>query len=518
MFRIPIALSVLIASAFTLSAQETSRSFIDAQIQSGWKTKVITPAPLCDDATFLRRVHLDLVGTIPKADEARAFLADNDPKKREKLVDRLLADPRFGTAQADVWDVILFGRHPSGSDAIRKRDNLKKWLAQKFNDNQPYDKWVRELMLAEAEGTELFYAQFRSQPEDATVAVSRIFLGTQLQCARCHDHPYENWTQRDFYGMAGFFVRLNVVDDANGKKFRIVEKRTGEVLFSGDVKEQKPGRKGEPVAAKFLGGKVLDEPVVAKDFKEPDLKTLPKPNFSRKEKFADWLVSNENPYFARAAVNRLWAQFMGRGIVHPIDDLSEKNEPSHPELLDRLKRDFIASKFDLKKLLRELVLSETYQRSGSGPTKDALPTAFERARVRPLSAEEMLASIRIATGTEATPNNNPVEYFLRYFGEPTNGIGDFQASLNEHLFLNNSDQIRQMITRRKGNLAETLLTSKEPWEAKVDLLFLSVLSRMPRGEERSKFIAHFKSMGKPEQMVEEAIWVLLNTSEFRFNH
>lgn len=507
------------------AAQESLRSVIDAELRAAWQREKLTPAPRCDDSAFLRRVTLDLVGSVPTYDETRTFLADTDPGKRTKLVDRLLADPRFGPHQADVWDLAFFGRNPPGGDATRRRTSFKTWLATQFAKDVPYDRWARAMLLARDEGTELYYVQYRGQPEDAAVGVSRTFLGTQLQCARCHDHPYEIWTQKDFYGLAGFFVRLVVLEPSGkGKRYRVAEKTTGEVLFSGSVKEQRPGRKGEPVRAKYLGGKVLDEPPVPKGFKEPDLrkaKEPPAPLFSRKEKLAEWVTAANNPYFARAAANRVWAQFMGRGLVHPIDDLSEKNIPSHPKLLDALQRHLIATRFDLKGLIREVVNSEAYQLACTGPNAEALPHWYDRARVRPLSAEELIASIKTATQypTNVKGSGDSTEYFLRYFGEPNDGQGRFQGSLAEHLFLNNASNLRTFIQPRKGNLAESLLKGPGTPEAKVERLFLSVLCRPPSAAERQRFVRHLTS--DPRQapaLVEEAIWVLLSCSEFRFNH
>lgn len=507
------------------AAQEPLRTLIDAELRTAWQRENLTPAPRCDDGAFLRRVYLDLVGTVPTYDETRAFLADTDAGKRAKLVERLLADPRFAVHQADVWDLAFFGRNPPGGDATRRRPTFKKWLAEQFAKDVPYDRWARELLRAGAAGTELYYVQYRGQPEDAAVGVSRLFLGTQLQCARCHDHPYENWTQKDFYGLAGFFVRLVVLDPSGKeKRYRIAEKSTGEVLFSGSVKEQRPGRKGEPVRAKYLGGKVLDEPAVPKGFKEPDLrkaKEPPPPLFSRKEKLAEWVTAANNPYFARAAANRVWAQLMGRGLVHPVDDLSEKNVPSHPKLLDAMQRHLIATRFDLKALIREVVNSEAYQLACTGPNAEALPRWYDRARVRPLSAEELIAAIKTATQHPANlkDNGNTMEYVLMYFGSPTDGQGRFQGSLAEHLFLNNADNIRNFVRARKGNLAEVLLKGSDTPEAKVDRLFLSVLCRLPSAAERQRFVRHLSS--DPRQapaLVEEAIWVLLSCSEFRFNH
>jgi hypothetical protein len=521
-----LALTAVTASA---GAQEKPlRQVIDAEVRSAWQREKVKPAGRCDDATFLRRIYLDLLGTIPTYDEARAFLADADPKKRERVIDRLLGDRRYALHQADVWDLALFGRNPPNPDATRKREGFQKWLADQFAKNVPYDRSVRELLLAEQEGPEMFYVQFRNQPEQAAVAVTRLFLGTQLQCARCHDHPFESWTQRDFYGMAGFFVRLVVLDGsgpAGKRRYRIAEKSTGEVLFTGSVKEQRPGQKGEPVRAKLLGQAELAEPAVPKGFKEPAFtagKTPPRPLFSRKEKLAAWLTGPDNPYFARAVANRIWAQFLGRGLAHPVDDLSGKNSPSHPDLLTELSRRLVVTRFDLKSFIRELVNSEAYQLAGTGLTSEAAPKWLERARVRPLSAEELLASLRVATAFPADGFKNmgePMEYFRLYFGAPTDGQGNFQGSLAEHLFLNNSDHLRLLARQRKGNLADTLLTAKVPWADKVDRLFLSVLTRLPSPAERQRFVQHLSSDAKmAPALVEEAVWVLLSCSEFRFNH
>ncbi len=524
--RIVLALLfVLLGPAgITGAADRPLRQKIDAEVKAAWKAAQITPSGRCSDEAFLRRVYLDLVGTIPTYEEARRFLAQTEADRRAQLIDCLLADPRFAAHQADNWELLLFGRRPTLDQSV-KRESFKKWLTAKFAANEPYDQWVRELLQAEKEGTSLYYLQYRNQPEEATVAVTRTFLGTQLQCARCHDHPFDTWTQRDFYGMAGFFVRLVVVDGGGAMKPpRIAEKSTGEVLFTGSVKDQKPGQKGEPVKPRFLGGAELEEPPLPKGFKEPELKgkgELPRPAFSRKDKIAEWLTAADNPYFARAVANRLWAQFLGRGIVHPVDDLGAKNVPSHPQLLQALEEHVRQTKFDLKDLIRELVNSDTYQLDSAGPGTEALPTMYERARVRPLSAEELFAAMRVATSLPADglKGNDPTPYLLRYFGEPMDGLGNFQASLAEHLFLNNSPHLRTLVQPRKGNLADVLATGQGGWDVKVERLFLSVLTRRPSAKEQARFVQHLS--GAPAQtpaLVEEAIWTLLACSEFRFNH
>ncbi|VTU01304.1 Uncharacterized protein OS=Pirellula staleyi (strain ATCC 27377 / DSM 6068 / ICPB 4128) GN=Psta_3482 PE=4 SV=1: PSCyt2: PSD1 [Gemmataceae bacterium] len=519
-----VAAAALLSGPAGRAAEPPLRAVIDSELKAGWKKAGIAPAPRSSDAEFLRRVTLDLVGTVPTHDEAVAFLADARESKREKLIDTLLADPRFARQQADVWDQVLFGRHPGNADATRKRDGFKAWLAKQFADGTGFDRVAREVLVGEQPGTELFQVQFRNQPEEATIAVSRVFLGTQLGCAKCHDHPYDRWTQKDFYGMAGFFVRVVIEETSSGntKTYTVAEKATGEVLFSGAAKDQQPGKKGEPVRPRFLGGDELTEPPAPKDAKEQQPKAgakLPKPPFSRKEKFAEWVVAPENPYFARAVANRVWAQFMGRGIVHPADDFQAENAPSHPELLAALTRTLAASKYDLKALIREVVNSEAYQLAGTGPITDALPKHFERARVRPLTAEEIVLSLRTATSFDAAGKPpTPDDYFMRAFGEPTNGLGDFQGSLAEHLFWNNAEQVRVFARRKKGNLTDQLLASTDPWEKRVEHLYLSVLGRRPKPAEVSKFVAFITGDAKPEPRVEDAVWVLLTSSEFRFNH
>ncbi len=527
-FAAGILATLLGNSSPVLADGDSVRQLIDTELKAGWAKKGVAPAPKSTDSEFLRRVYLDLVGTIPTHDETMAFLADKDAKKREKVIDKLLADPRFSRHQANVWDLVLFGRNPGNIDATRKRDGFKVWLAKQFADGVAYDRLVRELLQGEQPGSELFQVQFRNQPEEATIAVSRIFLGTQLGCAKCHDHPYDRWTQKDFYGIAGFFVRI-VVEEAtagNVKTYTIAEKATGEVLFSGAAKDQKPGKKGDPVKPRFLGGDELDEPPAPKDAKEPMPKAgvkLPKPPFSRKQKFADWVTATDNPFFAKAVANRVWAQYMGRGIVHPVDDFQAENLPSHPTLLNALAERLAANKFDLKWLIREIVNSEAYQLAGSGPVTDTLPKQFERARVRPLTAEELVLALRTATAFDAgsKPEDktlNPDDYFMRAFGEPMNGMGDFQGSLSEHLFWNNAEQIRVFARRKKGNLTDQLLTSTDPWEKRVERLYLAVLNRPAKPTEVAKFVEFIKSDAKPDARVEDAIWVLLTSSEFRFNH
>jgi len=528
---------VLGVAAVGAADEESLRDRIDREIQADLDRQSVKPNPACDDAAFLRRVTLDLVGTIPGPDEVSAFLKDGDPAKRAGAIDRLLDDPRHAAHEATQWDIVLFGRNPSNSE-VRKREPFQKWLAEKFAKNAPYDAWVRELLLADGcsldQGAPLFLVQFRGQALETAESVSRLFLGTQIRCARCHDHPSDRWTQKDFYGLAAFFARLSVIDGGGNegkKKFFIAEKSTGDLMFTGPAKDAKPGQKGEPISAKYLDGASVGEPPLPKDFKEPDLKNAktapPPPLFSRKEKLAAWMTSAENPFFAKAVVNRIWAQYFGRGFVNPVDDLKDDARVSHPELFKALADGLVARKFDLKAFVREIVNTKAYQRASTGEASDA-HGGYDRFHLRALTAEEMMASLRAATGFDqsAAAGKPPeqqlpsafAEYMVRYMGNVTDGRGEFQGSVSERLFMNNSVQIRQLIQRKKGNLCDAILSSPDPWEARVDRMFLTVLGRPPRSPERDRYVAYLKGGAKPEALVEEAIWVLVNCGEFRFNH
>ncbi|MDX1945255.1 MAG: DUF1549 domain-containing protein [Pirellulaceae bacterium] len=528
---------VLAAGSWLLAADDQPlRQTIDREVAAAWEREKITPAPFATDAEFVRRVSLDLVGMIPTYDETVAFLGDSSPDKRAQLIDRLLDDPRYAQQQADRWDLILFGRNPPGYDTD-KRDGIQRWLREQFAANRPYDQWVRELLRAEGNSVEhgppMYYLQYRNQPEDLNEVVTQTFLGVQLQCARCHDHPFEDWKQTEFYGMAAFFARLELV--SVGKKdnvtmYAVGEKNTGDVLFTGPAKDQGPGKKGEPIKPKFLLGEPLVEPPLPEGYKEVKFeanKPPPPPLHSRKDQLADWIARPENPFFAKAITNRLWAQYLGHGLVHPIDNLSPANTPSHPALLDAMSKWLVEHKFDLKALTRELLNSQAYQLSGAGTTGEPLPVWFQHARSRPLSAEELAASWRVATGYEAAQQGKdsgknpsrfrPLEggYMLRFFGQPNNGVGDFQGGLAEHLYLNNGP-LGSLIVTGPGSLLAEVTKADQPMEDRIDRLFLQMLNRPPHSDERTK-LAELLTGDKPEDRWRDAVWSLMTCSEFRFN-
>lgn len=530
-YSLPI-LATMLCGGFIRGEERPLRQVIDAEVQAAWEREKVAPGKPASDAEFLRRAYLDLAGSIPTYDETIAFLDGKEPGKREQLIDRLLADPRFAQHQADEWDMVLFGRHPPGYDT-RIRDGFQAWLRSRFEKNIPYDAWVREMLKAEGNSVDngaLYFVQYRNTPEDASEAISQTFLGVQLQCARCHDHPFESWTQRDFFGMAAFLIRLQVV--SMGKKgqetiYVVGERSSGDIQFTGAAKDAQPGKKGEPVKPKFLLGQPLTEPPLPAGYKEvkfSDNKAPEKPLYSRKDQFADWITKADNPFFARAVANRMWAQFLGRGLVHPVDNMSPSKKPTHPELLDRLSRAMVEHKFDLKWYIRELVNSRTYQLSITG-TGEAMPAWFQHARTRPLSAEELAEAWRIATVFKdnekaagkkgALDRFRPLlrDYVILFFGTPTNGKGEFQGGLHEHLYLNNGP-LHQMINSGKGCLAEMITDKQNLVAARVERLFLTTLNRRPTDAESQKFAGFLGDNGSAT----DAVWALITSSEFRFNH
>ena len=383
----------------------------------------------------------------------------------------------------------------------------------------------------------MFYVQYKDKPEDATEAITQKFLGVQLQCARCHDHPFEDWRQTDFYGVAAFLYRVKVVDVGTKNKIKayaIGEMNRGDIQFTGPVQQDQVGKKGEPVKPRFLNGDALQEPELAENVKDPrnfpSGKMPPPPEHSRKDKLADWVTSPKNPYFTKAVVNRIWGQFFGKGIVDPVDNLSDSNPPSHPELFTELEQSLIDHNYDLKWFIRELLNSKTYQLSSSGTVSEEKPLWYERARFRPLSAEELFESWMTASSyDEVLKQSNRIpkkrfeaqsitwDYFRRFFGKPSDGVGNFQGGLAEHLFLNNG-QVHSMISKSKGGLYDAMANGKLSSEEKVNRLFLQILSRKPSEAETKTFAAHLESKDDERNRIHEAIWTLMTCSEFRFNH
>ncbi|MDA0283242.1 MAG: DUF1553 domain-containing protein [Planctomycetota bacterium] len=559
---VTLGLTISLLGTMSTSAAETVsgslHSKIDALIAANASGEPV--ANLSDDAEFLRRVSLDLAGTIPTADKVRAFLADTSPVKRQQAIDELLASPQWSGRMADLFHVILMERR--GDDA-----DWRAWLEQSFAGNKPWNQLVYQVLNADAEdesnrAAAYFMAKrldkYGQNPVDYPGLVrdiGRMFLGQDLQCAECHDHLFiDDYKQLDFQGLFAVyqntFVRKDVKFSAVGEKamtapvefvsvFDPTKRTTGPRLPGGEsfsIPEPKPAESPAPK-------------------KKPP--TPPRPEWSAVGLLARELTRPDNRQFARTTVNRIWYVMLGRGLVHPVDLDHSRNPPSHPELLDLLTNEFIAHGYDLRWLVREMLLSETWQRSGLLPGNPVAtkPGSFAVALERPLMAEQLLSSVLVATGntdviqnarkvaaensadasgnsataaeTETAAVDTPKAPTLAelkagfagaFANEAREPEGEFTATVKGALFWRNADLMQALLQRRPGNLMDRLMHFEKPSQI-IDELYLSVLSRFPSDEERSVMTAYLEaSDADRETALRDATWALLTSIEFYVNH
>jgi hypothetical protein len=494
-------------------------------------------APLSSDAEFLRRVYLDLTGAIPTVDEARAFLKDTAADKREALIDRLLASPEHARHMATVFDVYLMERRP---DKHVPRAQWQEYLRASFAANKPWDELVREILSADgAEPAQRPAAKFLldrdAEPNLLTRDVSRLFLGMNLQCAQCHDHPrIDDYKQHYYYGLFAFFNRTSIFPDKT-KGATLAEKADGEVTYQSVFDPAKVTKNATP---RVLDLAAVSEPKFDKGQEytvAPAPNVRPVPKFSRRAQLAAQVTHSDNAAFKRNIANRLWALFMGRGLIHPLDLDHSANPPSHPELLDLLATDIAARKFDMRGFLREIALSQAYQRTSETPAsmKEVNPAEYLVANLKPLPPEQLAWSLMQASGltdaerkalgakaNEATLHAKlagNVQPFVATFASQSGRPESFDARLEQALFLSNGQLVRGWLAPRDGNLTDRLLKAATP-EALCEELYLSVFTRPPTAEER-KDVADFLAKAKDRPAaVREMVWALLASAEFRFNH
>jgi hypothetical protein len=507
-----------------LAAWDRSR-FVDRLVAEKWERLRLTPSVPADDATFLRRATLDLIGRLPTLAETQQFLSGSPPPgstaadwqgpsdtRRTQLVDRLLASPEYADFWALRWaDLLRVHREELGPRAAHA---YHQWLRGILERNVPYDIWVRQLLTAEGgsetNGAVNFFRAFNN-PNDLTVAVSQVFLGVRLECAKCHHHPYEHWGQEDFYGMAAFFPRLQR-KQAGGAEQRFF------VADKGDVTH--------PLTKAVVAPRVLmGEPLMVAAGDDP------------RERLAQWLASPSNPFFARAAANRLWAHLMGRGLVEPIDDMRETNPATNEQLLAELAREFTAHRFDLRHLLRTIATSRTYALSSAATGANARDTRnYSRAYRKRLSAEVLLDAVSDVTGEPESfvgmpPGTRAVQLwdnrlpsvFLETFGRPQRKtvcscerLGD--STLSQVLHLLNSPAIHDKLTAPTGRAAR-LSASDLPPDSIVRELYWVALSRPPRPEELEAALAAFAAPEATRQTAtEDVLWSVMNSAEFVLNH
>ncbi len=479
---------------------------IDEAIDRKLAEAKVSPAPTCSDAEFLRRAYLDITGVIPPADKARAFLDSTDPQKRARLIDELLADPNYGRHQADLWVPKLFPRDSANRFVLR--EPFVKWLEERFNDNTPWDKFVSDLVTATGtveENPAVTYFLANRSVDKLTDTVSQHFLGVQLQCAQCHNHPFAGWKQAEYWGMAAFFSHVQPQNPRNPKNGGDGTKvGVRETPARTRLKDFFP-ESAKTVPPKFLGGP------------EPEVK----PGEPLRPVLAKWLTSPDNPYFAKAMVNRTWAQYFGRGIVNPVEDLDAG--ASHPELLAALTQQFVVSGFDVKQLVRGICTSRAYQRSGkTAGGADPDPALFARMAVKVMTPEQLFDSLSRVTGFggEARRDgpkaagkgqqNGPRDRFVQFYlaGAEQPNPTEYEAGIPQALRLMNS--------RIAGNpqaVRAIAPPGTKPQQA-FEAIYLAALSRRPTAAEVAQLNQYVAKVGNPNEAYADILWAVLNSSEF----
>ncbi len=516
-------------------------NFIDGHVHAKLKQLGLPPSALCSDSEFLRRASLDITGTLPTAKEAEKFLADTDPGKREKLVDSLLDRPAYASYFALKWGDILRNKRDGivGVGGKQERTHaLHGWIRDSLAANKPYDQFVREILTAtgdfsgpKAQPPVGWYNVLRT-PEALVDDTAQVFLGTRIQCAQCHHHPYEKWSQDDYWGLAAFFARVQLVNPKNP-----VQAKKGNAKANANANDTRlvlvsEGRVTGPHGKSYAKPRPLDG-------KELDVPGSDDP----RQKLVDWMVRADNPYFARAIANRYWAHFFGRGIVDMPDDMRVSNPPSNEPLLDALAQDFIDHKFDLKHLIRTICASTTYQMS-SLPNEHNHKDKQNHARFYPrrLPAEVLFdafdqvtgASVKFVStkgaGSAKTPATRAIELpdeavktpLLMAFGKPDRSSAcecerSGAATLNQSLYLIGSTELHNKLKDKSGRAAQ-LATDTRPVSEKVREIYFWVYARPPVAEELQTVERFLNAGGNRKEAYEDVLWALLNTKEFLFNH
>jgi hypothetical protein len=491
-------------------------NFIDDLLVAKWKDIGLTPSPRCDDATFLRRLHLDVIGTLPTPEEIKAFLADRSPDKRNREIDAVLSRPEF----VDYWTVKWGDLLRINRDALQEKGmwSFHNWVKENVRDGRRLDEFVHDILLAEGstfiDGPANFYRVGRTG-SDWAETTAQVFLGVRLQCARCHHHPFDNWSQDDYFGMAAFFARVTT---KNSQEFGLFGRET--VVLTRPQGEQKHPVKRMIVKPHPLGGAVMDD------------------EFDRRRPLADWVVSKDNPYFAKNLANRFWGYLMGRGLVEPVDDMRPTNPACAPDVLDALAKDFAAHDFDLKHLLRTILRSRAYQldwKETAGNDADVTNIYFTRAHAKRLTAEQVADAVDFATGTHEKykglpagtraielPDPKVPSYLMDVFGRPARAVvceceRSTQPNIAQAMHMLNGDTLTKKIADPAGRV-ERLARAKTQPTAIIEELYLVTLSRPSRPDEITRAQHWLADAGHIREGAQDLLWALLNSREFLFNH
>jgi hypothetical protein len=487
-------------------ALEVAAAKIDGFLESSWKANEITPAPRSGDAEFHRRAWLDLSGVAPTVAATRQFLADQSEDKRKRLIDQLLNSPQHADHMATLWNEILLP--PDSQTQLEQRENvasLHRWLREQFYKNVPYDHLVGSFLTAGGaadSGPAIFYTSHAVQPEKLAAATSRIFLGLQLQCAECHDHPFDRWTQRDFWQFTAFFAQLER-DQSRGAQNPIIEDRPGREVTLPETETV--------ISPRYPG--VPNPP-------EPD------PRGIRRRQLTIWLASRDNPYFARAAANRVWGHLFGRGLVEPVDAMDADNKPSHPELLEFLADHLIQLRFDLRRFYATLARTDAYGRSSAVGASERPPRdSFAAMSVKTLTAEQFYNSLlqnvycqsRSDSGMGQSNFDPQRESFLARMRAAGSSPVDYPHGVVQALGMMNGPEVLAACSSERTGLLAALQAPFFDDDQRIETIFLATVSRYPSTEESSRASAMLASTSDPSDQAErlsDLLWALLNSAEF----
>jgi hypothetical protein len=527
------ALAMPVAAAELLPADRPVAEVVDQYVDARLSKTGVTPASQVDDYTLIRRTMLDLVGRIPTPRETREFVESKDSRKREKLVDRLMASPAFVRYQAIQFEAMLAGPNSRGGNGLRD------YLTKALGDNRPWDQIFKELLLPndddpKTKGSSEYLKAKAADIDKMTVEVSVAFFGVNVSCAQCHDHPLvSDWKQDHFYGMKSFFARSF---DNGGF---LAERGSGVVKF-------KPNKGTVEKTAQMMfltGAKVegsMKEPTKDEEKKERELfeklkkdkKAPPPPAVSARAKLVEIaLQPKESEYFSKSIANRLWHRFMGLGLVMPLDQMHSENKPSHPELLAWLARDVANHKYDLRPTIKGIVLSKAYSRSSKSTSETPPPpTLYAVARFKPLTPNQMAASLRLATIDSASfekINADELDKRIDSYESSSRGLSsnfayptdDLQIGVNEALLFSNSDKLmRELLAEGNDKLVTKAKSFDDPAKA-VDLIVRSVLCRPATADESKAMVEYLsRRSDRPLEAYRQVIWALVSGAEFRFNY
>ncbi len=501
-------------------------NYVDKHVFAKLKMLSILPSDVCTDQEFVRRAYLDVCGILPTADEVRTFLANSDKDKRAKLIDTLVDRPEFADFWTLKWSDVL--RSNRKTIQVKGTHVYQQWLRNHFAANTPFNEIVKELLTASGStfaNPPANYYRIARAPEELAETTAQLFFGIRMQCAKCHNHPFERWTQKDYYSMAAFFARV-------GRKKDLMEPGAGagnalkdnaEVIYSeraGELTRDLLIGKGLRFAPKFMGG---DTPQI-------------KPGQDRREVLADWLTAGDNPFFAKSVVNRIWFHLNGRGIVDPVDDFRDSNPSANDELLDALGKDFAAHKFDMKYIVKTICNSRAYQLSAQGNDSNKDDNKyFSHAVTKLISAEPLLDAICSATemperfkgmpnGTRAVqlPDGEENHPFLKTLGQPGRELAcecerEGDSNLAMALQFINGPTLNEKL-RNPGNRIGRLIGKKMADKEMLEEIFLATLSRPPQEAEFKIFLEHVAKATDKRKAWEDIQWSAINAKEFLFRH